>query len=42
VMAGTRDDILRAMTTARAAKAPAVEAPAAKAAADAPQLRAVR
>ncbi|MEQ8751873.1 MAG: type I secretion system permease/ATPase [Amphiplicatus sp.] len=42
VIDGKRDEILRAMTNARAAKAPAVEAPAAKTAADAPQLRAVR
>ncbi len=41
VIDGKRDEILRAMTNARAAKAPAVEAPAAKAG-EAPQLRAVR
>lgn len=42
VIDGKRDEILRAMTNARAAKAPAVEAPAAAKAAEAPQLRAVR
>ncbi|MEQ8936061.1 MAG: ATP-binding cassette domain-containing protein, partial [Amphiplicatus sp.] len=42
VIDGKRDEILRAMTNARAAKAPAVAAPAAKTASEAPQLRAVR